>query len=81
MCGIVGYVGKKRKIDFIVNTLKNLEYRGYDSSGIAILDNNQFICTKAVGNISELEKKVDINLETTCTIEMGIKTYNISDKD
>ena len=68
MCGIVGYVGKKRKIDFIVNTLKNLEYRGYDSSGIAILDNNQFICTKAVGNISELEKKVDINLETTCSI-------------
>ncbi len=68
MCGIIGYIGEKKKISFIINNLKKLEYRGYDSSGIAILNNNEITCTKVAGNINELEKKIDSNIETTCSI-------------
>jgi glucosamine--fructose-6-phosphate aminotransferase (isomerizing) len=66
MCGIVAILGKnKYSIRKMINALKQLEYRGYDSSGIAYLDNNDIKIKKSVGKISELEKKVkecDINL-------------------
>ena len=39
MCGIVGYVGKQQAVDFLIEGLKRLEYRGYDSAGIAVLEN------------------------------------------
>ena len=40
MCGIVGYVGDKEAVEIIMNGLKRLEYRGYDSAGIALADSN-----------------------------------------
>lgn len=58
MCGIVGYIGKKSSEEFLINGLKNLEYRGYDSSGIAIKENNQIQIIKSVGRIRDLEKKI-----------------------
>lgn len=58
MCGIVGYIGKKSPEEFLINGLKNLEYRGYDSSGIAIKENNQIQIIKSVGRIRDLEKKI-----------------------
>ena len=58
MCGIVGYIGKKSPEEFLINGLKNLEYRGYDSSGIAIKENNQIQIIKSVGIIRDLEKKI-----------------------
>lgn len=58
MCGIVGYIGQKEKKSIILNGLKELEYRGYDSSGMAIMDENRKIdCFKAVGKIKNLEEK------------------------
>ncbi|MCZ6174621.1 glutamine--fructose-6-phosphate transaminase (isomerizing) [Campylobacter ureolyticus] len=58
MCGIVGYIGQKEKKNIILNGLKELEYRGYDSSGMAIMDKNGKIdCFKAVGKIKNLEEK------------------------
>lgn len=58
MCGIVGYIGKKEKKNIILNGLKELEYRGYDSSGMAVMDENGKIdCFKAVGKIKNLEEK------------------------
>lgn len=58
MCGIVGYIGQKEKKSIILNGLKELEYRGYDSSGMAIMDENGKIdCFKAVGKIKNLEEK------------------------
>ena len=58
MCGIVGYIGQKEKKNIILNGLKELEYRGYDSSGMAIMDENGKIdCFKAVGKIKNLEEK------------------------
>lgn len=68
MCGIIGYVGGNRKIEFVLNKLKMLEYRGYDSSGIIDFKNNKFSCTKAISNINELIKKVDLNKKITCAM-------------
>ena len=57
MCGIVGYIGEKEKRDFLINGLKELEYRGYDSAGIAILKNGEINSFKATGKLSNLDTK------------------------
>lgn len=59
MCGIVGYVGKKNCIPILINGLKNLEYRGYDSAGIAFLDDNQIKVIKKQGRLVNLIENVD----------------------
>ena len=51
MCGIVGYVGEKNATPILINALKKLEYRGYDSAGIAVLGNDDIIVRKAKGAI------------------------------
>ena len=56
MCGIIGYNGKKNAIPILIEGLKKLEYRGYDSSGIAYFLDNQIKIFKEKGRISELEK-------------------------
>lgn len=64
MCGIIGYVGKKRcSIDVIIDGLKHLEYRGYDSAGIAYVKDNNVVIEREVGRISNLESvlKKDIS--------------------
>ncbi|MEA2049836.1 MAG: glutamine--fructose-6-phosphate transaminase (isomerizing) [Campylobacterota bacterium] len=58
MCGIVGYLGNKDINNILLNGLKELEYRGYDSAGIAILNNNDIDVYKAVGKIENLSKKI-----------------------
>ncbi|HUF94409.1 MAG TPA: glutamine--fructose-6-phosphate transaminase (isomerizing) [Candidatus Limnocylindria bacterium] len=55
MCGIVGYVGEKSAVGIIVEGLKRLEYRGYDSAGIAVLDAGTLHVRRAVGRIKALE--------------------------
>src|SRR5581483_9665710 len=55
MCGIVGYVGPKSAVGIIVEGLKRLEYRGYDSAGIAVLDGAGLNVRRAVGRIKALE--------------------------
>ena len=57
MCGIVGYIGNNEKKQILLNGLKELEYRGYDSAGIAVLANNQIQTFKSVGKIANLEEK------------------------
>ena len=60
MCGIVGYIGKNKKaLNVLINGLKHLEYRGYDSSGIAYIKDNSLIIKKTVGRINDLEKIID----------------------
>lgn len=57
MCGIIGYIGKKNNaIDVVIDGLKHLEYRGYDSAGIAYLANENIIIEREVGRINNLEK-------------------------
>ena len=54
MCGIVGYIGPRDATPIILNGLKRLEYRGYDSAGVAILKQNQFEVRKDAGKLSQL---------------------------
>lgn len=58
MCGIIGYTGKKDSVPFILEGLKRLEYRGYDSAGISVLQGGQIVTVRSVGKVEELEKAV-----------------------
>ena len=60
MCGIVGIASNQDCIQNIISGLNALDYRGYDSSGIAIANNNILSFQKSVGKISELEKKLHL---------------------
>ncbi len=71
MCGIVGYIGKQKTVDILLNGLKELEYRGYDSAGIALLNSEKISVYKALGKLSNLEEK--INHSNLCpTHDLGI---------
>jgi glucosamine--fructose-6-phosphate aminotransferase (isomerizing) len=57
MCGIVGYIGAKEKKEILLDGLQELEYRGYDSAGIAIIENKELRNFKAVGRLQNLREK------------------------
>lgn len=59
MCGIVGYVGDKDCSDVLINALSKLEYRGYDSAGIAVFDNDEIKTVKTKGKLKDLERKLN----------------------
>jgi len=58
MCGIVGYIGTKEASDILLDGLKRLEYRGYDSAGIAIIDSKKIEVRRSIGKLVNLEQKV-----------------------
>jgi glucosamine--fructose-6-phosphate aminotransferase (isomerizing) len=58
MCGIVGYSSKNNSINTLIEGLKRLEYRGYDSAGIAFVDDNELKVVKAVGKVANLEQQL-----------------------
>lgn len=68
MCGIIGYIGKNNPIDILINGLKNLEYRGYDSAGVALKNDKEMQIIKSVGKISNLEEKVNNEKIIDCNI-------------
>ena len=57
MCGIVGYIGQKEKKDILLEGLQELEYRGYDSAGIAVIEGNKLHDFKAIGKLENLRNK------------------------
>ncbi|MDD5353878.1 MAG: glutamine--fructose-6-phosphate transaminase (isomerizing), partial [bacterium] len=61
MCGIVGYIGKKDAISILIDGLKRLEYRGYDSAGVAVLQDGQIQLRRSAGKLSNLEETVTQN--------------------
>lgn len=69
MCGIVGYIGAKNCVPILINGLKRLEYRGYDSAGIGILGNGNSLIVKNKGKVSLLEEKLE---EVELNANLGI---------
>lgn len=55
MCGIVGYIGERNAVDVLINGLKRMEYRGYDSAGLSIISDGEIITHKKQGKVAELE--------------------------
>jgi len=68
MCGIIGYTGKEKAIPILIEGLRRLEYRGYDSAGLCVTDNNTAHRVRSVGRIANLENKLALtNLPTEAT--------------
>ena len=58
MCGITGYIGERNAYPIVVKGLKRLEYRGYDSAGVMVFDNEEINVVKTKGKVADLEKLV-----------------------
>ncbi len=67
MCGIVGYIGGKRAKGILLEGLKRLEYRGYDSAGLAVIQDNEILVEKATGRITNLEGRVPREFDEATT--------------
>ncbi|MEN8878574.1 MAG: glutamine--fructose-6-phosphate aminotransferase, partial [Polaribacter sp.] len=63
MCGISAYIGHREAYPIVINGLKRLEYRGYDSAGVMIFDGQNVQLSKTKGKVSELEKITDLEEE------------------
>ncbi len=69
MCGIIGYVGKDNKsLAVLIDGLEYLQYRGYDSSGVAFISNNKLNIIKSLGKINNLKEKIDFNIKSNVGI-------------
>ena len=71
MCGIVGYIGQRAACSVIIKGLKRLEYRGYDSAGIALYDGTGIHVSKTKGKVSDLEEKIASDKNTNGSIGIG----------
>lgn len=71
MCGIVGYIGNKEAVQIVLSGLKELEYRGYDSAGLAVLGEKEFRRFKSVGKLENLAAKVGDYRTSGCVTAIG----------
>lgn len=65
MCGIVGYIGKAGATTVLINGLRRLEYRGYDSAGVAIIDDDRIVISKSPGKVARLNDKTHADWDPT----------------
>ena len=71
MCGIVGYIGHREAYSIVMEGLKRLEYRGYDSAGIALYDGTDIKLSKTKGKVADLEERVKEEITTEGTVGIG----------
>src|SRR6185369_15311960 len=71
MCGIVGYVGDKQALEVVVEGLRRLEYRGYDSAGVAVVSDGHLETRKRAGKLANLEKVLAEQPVPPSTVGMG----------
>ncbi|WP_282069714.1 glutamine--fructose-6-phosphate transaminase (isomerizing) [Olleya namhaensis] len=71
MCGIVGYIGKREAYPIVMEGLKRLEYRGYDSAGIALYDGSEIKLCKTKGKVANLEERVKEEITTNGSVGIG----------
>src|ERR1051325_10793760 len=71
MCGIIGYVGERDVVPVLIGGLKKLEYRGYDSAGIAVVDGNGVEVVRAEGKLSNLESNLGENPLEIAELPLG----------
>ncbi|MFA7146555.1 MAG: glutamine--fructose-6-phosphate aminotransferase, partial [Candidatus Riflebacteria bacterium] len=71
MCGIIGYVGNKPANEVIFDGLTRLEYRGYDSAGIAVVDNGTIYVKKDIGKLRNIRKLLVDEFESLSTVGIG----------
>lgn len=67
MCGIIGYIGKQKAAPILLEGLRQLEYRGYDSAGISVIENNKILTIKTVGKVAMLDQAME-KLEIKSTL-------------
>ncbi|AVR44531.1 glutamine--fructose-6-phosphate transaminase (isomerizing) [Christiangramia fulva] len=71
MCGIVGYIGHREAYPIVLKGLQRLEYRGYDSAGIALYDGEQLKMSKTKGKVADLKKRLESEISTNGNVGLG----------